>query len=78
MAVSYKYKAVDAMGRVIEAEFIAKTKEEVLSMIREKGLTPIKVQEEEQKSKDVGEMSLFQSKVKIKDISIFCKQLSWL
>lgn len=75
MALSYKYKAVDATGKMIEAEFIANTKEEVIAMIRGKGQSPVKVEIVEQKSTDVGELSLFQKKVKIKDISIFCKQL---
>lgn len=75
MATSFKYKAVDATGRVVEYTHQANTQEEVLKMIREKGFTPIRIQAEEQKSKDVGEISLFQSRVKIKDISVFCKQL---
>ena len=75
MATSFKYKAVDATGRVVEYTHQANTQEEVLKMIREKGFTPIRIQAEEQKSKDVGEISLFQSRVKIKDTSVFCKQL---
>ena len=75
METSFKYKAVDATGRVVEYTHQANTQEEVLKMIREKGFTPIRIQAEEQKSKDVGEISLFQSRVKIKDISVFCKQL---
>ena len=64
MATSFKYKAVDATGRVVEYTHQANTQEEVLKMIREKGFTPIRIQAEEQKSKDVGDMSLFQSRVK--------------
>ena len=60
MAVSYKYKAVDAMGRVVEYTHQANTKEEVLKMIREKGFTPIRIQAEEQQSKDLNEISRFE------------------
>ena len=75
MVAVYKYKAIDNTGRPIEAEFHANTKDEVLSMIREKGYTPVKIELQEQKSKDVGDIWIFQKKVKIKDISVFCKQL---
>ncbi len=75
MVAVYKYKAIDNTGRPIEAEFHANTKDEVLSMLREKGYTPVKIELQEQKSKDVGDIGLFQKKVKIKDISVFCKQL---
>ena len=75
LATTYKYKAVDISGKVVEHTHQANTKEEVLKMIRDKGLTPIRIESEEQKSKDVGDISLFQKKVKVKDISIFCKQL---
>ena len=44
-------------------------------MLREKGYTPVKIELQEQKSKDVGDIGIFQKKVKIKDISVFCKQL---
>ncbi len=75
MVAVYKYKAIDNTGRPIEAEFHANTKDEVLSMLREKGYTPVKIELQEQKSKDVGDIGIFQKKVKIKDISVFCKQL---
>lgn len=75
MVAVYKYKAIDNTGRPIEAEFHANTKDEVLSMLREKGYTPVKIELQEQKSKDVGDIWIFQKKVKIKDISVFCKQL---
>lgn len=75
MVAVYKYKAIDNTGRSIEAEFHANTKDEVLSMLREKGYTPVKIELQEQKSKDVSDIGPFQKKVKIKDISVFCKQL---
>ena len=51
MVAVYKYKAIDNTGRPIEAEFHANTKDEVLSMLREKGYTPVKIELQEQKSK---------------------------
>lgn len=75
MVAVYKYKAIDNTGRPIEAEFHANTKDEVLSMLREKGYTPVKIELQEQKSKDLGDIGIFQKKAKVKDISVFCKQL---
>jgi general secretory pathway component, cryptic len=72
---SFKYKAVDTSGRIVEYTQSANSKEELIHMLREKGFTPIKIQAEEQSSKDLGEMSLFAQKVKLKDIAVFCKQL---
>lgn len=75
MANNFKYKAVDTSGRVVEYTQSAASKEELIHMLKEKGFTPIKIQTEEQSSKDLGDMSLFAPKVKLKDIAVFCKQL---
>ncbi|MBP2027362.1 type IV pilus assembly protein PilC [Acetoanaerobium pronyense] len=75
MAETYKYKGLDSSGRVIEGIFHANSKEEVIKLIRDKGQSPIKIEKNEAKSKDLGEYSFFKPRVKIKDISVFCKQL---
>lgn len=75
MATTYKYKGVEAGGKVVEGLFQANSKEEAIRIIREKGQSPIKIEEEKEKSKDLKEYTLFKPRVKIKDISVFCKQL---
>ena len=75
MANNFKYKAVDTSGRIVEYTQNAASKEELIHMLKEKGFTPIKIQAEEQSSKDLGDISLFAPKVKLKDIAVFCKQL---
>ena len=75
MAETYKYKGIDSAGRVIEGVFHANSKDEVIKLIRDKGQSPIKVEKDEAKSKDIKDYELFKPRVKVKDISVFCKQL---
>jgi len=75
LAETYKYKGIDSAGRVIEGVFHANSKDEVIKLIRDKGQSPIKVEKDEAKSKDIKDYELFKPRVKVKDISVFCKQL---
>lgn len=75
MAVTYVCKEVDITGKIIQTTYRAENKEELIQMIRAKGHTPIKVEEEATKGQDVASLSIFEKKVKAKDIAIFCKQL---
>lgn len=75
MAVTYVCKEVDITGKIIQTTYRAENKEELIQMIRAKGHTPIKVEEEATKGQDVASLTIFEKKVKAKDIAIFCKQL---
>ena len=75
MAVTYVCKEVDITGKIIQTTYRAENKEELIQMIRAKGHTPIKVEEEAAKGQDVASLTIFEKKVKAKDIAIFCKQL---
>ena len=44
-------------------------------MIRSKGHTPVKVLVDEEKGQDIMQLEIFQKKVKVNDIAMFCKQL---
>lgn len=68
----YKYKAINAEGKNIEGVHTARSKDEVIAMLRSSKSYPISVTEHVQ-SKDIKTLSLF-NKVKLKDISIFCRQ----
>lgn len=72
---TYQCKEIDLDGKVLSTTYKAETKEEVVQMIRSKGHTPVKVEVEATKGQDLATMSLFQPKVKVKDIAVFCKQL---
>ncbi|NPE21980.1 type II secretion system F family protein [Fusibacter sp. A1] len=60
---------------MLTSTYKAESKDDVIQMIRAKGHKPVKIEEEQAKSKDLAELSIFQPKVKAKDIAVFCKQL---
>ncbi|NLW11473.1 MAG: type II secretion system F family protein, partial [Clostridiaceae bacterium] len=69
---SYDYKAIRAGGDIIEGSITAKDRAEVMEMLRDKEYRPIKIEE----TKEAQNADVFQSiaRVKIKHISIFCRQ----
>lgn len=69
---AYKYKAITSDGKTLEGVYSAKNKEEVLTMLRENRYYPVNIQETDEE-KDIRNIQLF-SRVKIKDIAIFCRQ----
>ncbi|OGO77571.1 MAG: type II secretion system protein F [Clostridiales bacterium GWB2_37_7] len=68
----YKYKAITAEGKTLEGFYEANSKDEVLVMLRQNQFFPINVIEDKL-NKDI-DFSVYFSKVKIKDIAIFCRQ----
>lgn len=62
-------------GKIVESTYKAENQDELIEMIRAKGHTPVKIEKEAEKSQDVGNMALFQKRVRAKDIAIFCKQM---
>ncbi len=71
----YRCKEIDLKGRVIETVYRAESKGEVINLIRSKGHKPVAVNIEAEKGNDIAQFELFQKKVKVNDISIFCKQM---
>ncbi|MCK8058905.1 MULTISPECIES: type II secretion system F family protein [unclassified Fusibacter] len=75
MTSLYICKEIDTHGKMLTSTYKAESKDDVIQMIRAKGHKPVKIEEEQAKSKDLAELSIFQPKVKAKDIAVFCKQL---
>jgi len=67
----YQYKAVTLNGKNVEGSYTAKNKNEVVMMLKQKQNYPVSVIETE--DKDIRDIKLF-NKVKIKDLSVFCRQ----
>lgn len=67
----YIYKAISSAGEEISGSHSANTRDEVIRMLRLKEAYPVKIEEEA--SKDLKQIS-FLASVRIKDISIFCRQ----
>ncbi|SNR86411.1 type IV pilus assembly protein PilC [Anaerovirgula multivorans] len=74
MASTYKYKAVTSIGQTVEGTYSADSKDEVLRILREKQQLPIKIEEERSRSKKMTELTYFKPRVKVKDLTVFCKQ----
>lgn len=68
----YTYKAMKKNGDKIEGEYQADDKQEVISMLRAENSYPLEIKENDKKNKDV--LDIF-NKVKMKDISLFCRQI---
>lgn len=68
----YKYRAMKNDGSKTNAECEASSRDEVLSMITSNGYYPLKI-EEVIESKKIE--FTFMEKIKVKDLSIFCRQM---
>jgi type IV pilus assembly protein PilC len=73
--LNFKYKAVDASGQILIGALTATSESEAINLVRGRKLRLIQLDVEDDKPKDI-EIPFFQAKVKISDISMFCKQLS--
>ncbi len=71
----YRCKEIDLRGRVIETVYRAESRNEIANLIRTKGHRPVSINVEEEKSKDIMQLDLFQKRVKVNDIAMLCKQL---
>jgi type IV pilus assembly protein PilC len=77
---SYAYVARDRTGKRIAGTQEGASKEALATTLREKGLTVSKVEEKKAvsraKAKSGGGFQLFKGKVKLRDLSIFCRQFA--
>lgn len=68
----FKYKAMNQKGERIEGTYTAASRDEVMNMISANNYYPLGIEEVIESTKI--ELSLFE-RVKVRDISIFCRQL---
>lgn len=71
----YSYEAIDNTGKKIKNSYNAGNKEEVLQMLRDKNMYPIKV-EQTALAADIN--ISFLNKIQMKDITFFCRQMATL
>jgi type IV pilus assembly protein PilC len=69
---TYKYKAINKTGEKIEGNYTAKSKSEVIYMLRQNQNLPVKIEEVIEKENVLNFESF--KKIKVKDIAIFCRQ----
>ena len=68
----FKYKAMISDGKRIEGTYEADSKQQVLDMISANGYSPLKIEELSVKNRSIS--FKIHKKVKLKDLSIFCRQ----
>ncbi|MFC1467998.1 type II secretion system F family protein [Verrucomicrobiota bacterium] len=81
---TYRYKAKDAQGGIVESTIEAESRQEVLSMLRAKGLTTISLisnadentDPKNKKTRSPKKRGLHVARVTLTDMTIFCRQLS--
>ncbi len=70
---TYSYTAVDKAGKQSKGSIEADTLEKARSLIKNDGLVPVELKEQGLLDKDI-DLAIFKKKVKIRDLSIFCRQ----
>ncbi|AEM74126.1 type II secretion system F family protein [Caldicellulosiruptor acetigenus] len=70
----YIYKAVDMNGKKIEGSVVADTKEGAIDSLRKRNIFVVEIKEKDVLSRDVNVS--FRKKLSIKELSMFCRQLS--
>jgi len=68
----YKYIAINSTGTKVTSVFTAKSQTEVISMLKEKNLYPVKIEEHIER-KEIDFSNLF-NKISTKDIAVLCRQ----
>lgn len=70
---NFNYTALDTKGKKISGNYNASSVTEVIEMLKDKKYIPVDIREKKARSKDVSLLDVF-SKVKIKDLAVFCRQ----
>ena len=71
--MEFKYKAIDADGRMINSSIDATSEAEAINFIRGRNHQLIEIEQQGKKGKDI---QILKKKVKLNDMTVFCKQLA--
>lgn len=71
---SYAYVAIDKSGKKKSASMEADNEMKVSLQLKSEGLIPVEIKEQSGLNQDIPLDKLFQKKVKVRDLSIFCRQ----
>ena len=74
MAITYDYKVRDRIGNVVTGQLVGDNETLVLQKLREMGMTPVEVKQHKDGLKM--EINLRPGRVKLKELSIFCRQFA--
>lgn len=71
----YTYKVKTETGKFYTGEAKMDSQEELVSLLREKGYTPVEILEKNAFT-DISTIGIFKQRVKLKDMAIFCRQFA--
>ena len=71
---SFSYVAVDSKGKQVKDSIEADNQLKASDQLKKEGLTVIELKEQGMLDKDINLGGLFKKKVKIRDLSLFCRQ----
>src|SRR5690554_4548543 len=76
----FLYKARDKDGRLVEGQIDAELLSEAVTKIQKSGLFVVEIIRQNPKKRLIKERleSLWKNKVKVKDLALFCRQLSFM
>ena len=69
----YQYTAINSAGKQVKGSVEAENEARAMEQVKKEGMIPVKVEAATALSKDIN-ISIFKKKVKIRDLSIFCRQ----
>lgn len=70
---SYQYTAIDKAGKRKTASIEADSEMKVSLQLKSEGLIPVEIKEQGIMDKDI-DLAIFKKKVKVRDLSVFCRQ----
>lgn len=73
---NYMYKAVNYLGEISTNIVEYSSKQEVINHLKAKQLIPIEIKQVNIMNMDLAELKIFKTKIKTRDLSIFCRQFS--
>src|SRR5437867_3509549 len=76
MAETYQYKVRDRTGNLVTGSLVADNETLVLQRLREMGYTPLEITGEKKGVSSLGKIKIGGNKIKLKDLSIFCRQFA--
>jgi type IV pilus assembly protein PilC len=74
MATTYDYKVRDRTGKVVTGQLVGDNESLVLRKLREMGMTPVEVKQHKEGLQM--EINLRPGRVKLKELSVFCRQFA--
>ena len=71
---SFAYVAIDSKGKQVKASIEADNQMKASDMLKKDGFTIVELKEQSMLNKEISVGSLFKKKVKVRDLSLFCRQ----